>query len=123
MGLTALPIVPPRCFGLAHDPDVQECQCCLVAGRCLRECEGEAKVSKPSQDIPTDKRLLIVQVCQRYDIPTSFKKRDGSGETVSVNAVNYDQFYCIDHLLLTRAALERLLTCEFVASSSVVEAV
>lgn len=63
--------------------------------------------SVESEQIPKDKKSLVLAVCAKYGISTTYKGRDGT--ITSVTPETAQGFSNLDFLLTTREALKTLL--------------
>lgn len=105
----------PICFGLANDNTTEECQACLVQLECCRAKFAPKRAKELAQhdaevDLPTEKRLLILAVCEKYGIPTTYTDRAGKDWTITKE--NYSGWSNLDFILTSKDALRKLLTAK-----------
>lgn len=106
----------PACYGHLFNIDTQACQCCLLNEVCPKAMNAPkipvgAQVGTLAR-IPTDKRELILWLCKRYNIPTTYWSKKLQCE-YEVTSENMHEFHNLDFLLTSKIALERLATVEF----------
>lgn len=103
-----LPVRPPRCYGLLHDMESEDCQCCLLNDKCGRASdEGLVAERAPvhiNGDMPKDKKLMVLAICNKYGIPTSYYPK-GSDVLCEITEDNIASFFNIDFLLTNMDAL------------------
>jgi hypothetical protein len=68
-------------------------------------------VTNSGQPIPKDKKRMILAVCQKYGIATSYYSKVEK-RNIEVTEEGLDEFHNIDLLLCTKDALTKLLTAE-----------
>lgn len=104
----------PTCFGHLFDSTDAACGSCLVRDRCERVLRtGSAfdrqPVNAPPPNLPEDKKLLILLVCQKFGIPTTYREKRGNKQEYTATPENAGDFHNLDFLITTKEALRKML--------------
>ena len=98
----------PQCYGHLFDKT-------SVCRHCLLNCECETISNGPStplptmeeKDIPRDRRLLVLGICSKYGISTTYYSKNLERD-YTVTEENCKEFQSLNFLLRTKDALEKL---------------
>lgn len=108
-----IPARMPDCYGLLHDLESEDCACCLIRKQCESAMDSP-KIPKTQilqdeeSDAPKNKKLLTLAVLRKFGIPAMIKGKE-SDSPVEITEENLDNFYSIECVLTTKAALNILL--------------
>lgn len=100
-------VLTAPCFGQLFSETDADCNICLIRENCKTTKKTHRAVAEVRAPIG-DKKLLVLQVCQKYGISTSYKPKK-SDEVSHITLENYQEWTNLDFLLTNQAALEKLL--------------
>ena len=107
----------PRCYGLLYDEDETACQTCLIQDVCKKAMDNDERTLTPTTTkittIPKERRRLVLAVCKKYGISTSYTSRK-TKETYDITEENVKEFFNLDFLVVSKSALVKLLETKLV---------
>lgn len=104
----ATPAKVPDCYGNLYDSAVEACQACLLNTDCKKAQSKPRAAEDTDVQIPDDKKSLILAVCKKFGIPTSYYSNRAK-VTYEVTEENKEEFFNLDLLITSKPALEKLL--------------
>lgn len=110
MTASVLPAKHPPCYGHLYDITTEACQSCLLQDYCKQGMSAPKIAPGVPFPIPEerDKRLRILAVCKRFDLPTKYWSRNLQRE-YEVTEENMHEFKSLDFLLCTESAIKAFL--------------
>jgi hypothetical protein len=107
--------VPP-CYGLLFEVTDQKCMACLLNDECKHAYSQNENLKKTprvsdtnvGQDIPKDKKHLILAVCKKFGIHASYSSKQDN-RSYDVTEENIHEFTNLDNLITTKDALRKML--------------
>ena len=106
----------PHCYGLAYDISEVACQHCLINDQCSQAMERQNIPTTTMEEdgvAPTDKKQLVLAVCSKFGITTTFRSKQTKTE-LEVTIENASSFYNLDFLLTNKDALTKLFRTKLV---------